>query len=102
MPKPRSYGALESPVYGNVLWIPLDHGAIRIGFALNEGRRQWNSELSRDVFAEEAKLSVAPFTIEYDQVDWANVYSVGQRVAKKFFTKDCIFLAGVACHTHSS
>ncbi len=102
MPKPRCYGALESPAYGNVLWIPLDHGATRIGFALNEERRKMYEELTQEVFVKEAKLSVAPFEIEYERVDWASVYSVGQRVAKKFFTKGCVFLAGDACHTHSS
>lgn len=102
MPKPRCYGALESPIYGNVLWIPLDHGATRIGFALNEERRKMYKELTQEVFVAEAKLSTAPFEIEYERVDWASVYSVGQRVARQFISHGCIILAGDACHTHSS
>ena len=102
MPKPRCYGALESPTYGNVLWIPLDHGATRIGFALNEERRKLYKELTQEVFVEEAKLSVAPFEIDYERVDWASVYSVGQRVARQFISKGSVILAGDACHTHSS
>ena len=102
MPKPRAYGAIESPVYGNVLWIPLDHGATRIGFAMNEERRKLYGELNQDVFIEEAKLSVMPFDIEYERVDWASVYSVGQRVAKSFWAKESVFLAGDAAHSHSS
>lgn len=102
MPKPRSYGALESPIYGNVLWIPLDHGATRLGFALNEERRKLYPELTEMVFVKEAKEAVKPFEIEYEQVDWASVYSVGQRLAKTFWTKGCVFLAGDSCHTHSS
>jgi len=102
MPKPRCYGAIESPIYGNVLWIPLDHGATRIGFALNEDRRKRYPELNTEAFVNEAKLAVAPFEIEYEKVDWASVYTVGQRVARNFWTKGCIFLAGDACHTHSS
>jgi phenol 2-monooxygenase (NADPH) len=102
MPKPRCYGALESPTYGNVLWIPLDHGATRIGFALNEERRKLYKELTQEVFVAEAKLSVAPFEMEYQRVDWASVYSVGQRVARQFISKGCVILAGDACHTHSS
>lgn len=102
MPKPRCYGALESPTYGNVLWIPLDHGATRIGFALNEERRKLYPELTQEAFVAEAKLSVAPFEIEYERVDWASVYSVGQRVARQFISKGCVILAGDACHTHSS
>ena len=102
MPKPRSYGALESPIYGNVLWIPLDHGATRIGYAFNEDRQKLYKEFNEEAFVQEAKLSVAPFEIEYERVDWASVYVVGQRVARNFFTKGCIFLGGDACHTHSS
>ncbi|KAJ9617215.1 hypothetical protein H2200_000936 [Cladophialophora chaetospira] len=102
MPKPRSYGAIESPLYGNVLWIPLDHGATRIGFAMNEERRKLYDELNQEVFVQEAKLSVKPFDIEYERVDWASVYSVGQRVAKNFWTKQSVFLAGDAAHSHSS
>lgn len=102
MPKPRSYGALESPIYGNVLWIPLDHGATRIGYAFHEERQKLYKEFNEEAFVQEAKLSVAPFEIEYERIDWASVYIVGQRVARQFFTKGCIFLAGDACHTHSS
>lgn len=102
MPKPRSYGAIESPLYGNVLWIPLDHGATRIGFALNEERRKLYKELNQDIFIQEAKLSVQPFEIEYERVEWASVYSVGQRVAKNFWADKAVFLAGDAAHSHSS
>jgi phenol 2-monooxygenase len=103
MPKPRAYGALESPVYGNVLWIPLDHGATRIGFAMNEGRRKkYGGELTEEVFVKEAMEAVKPFTIEYKQVDWASVYSVGQRLAGTFCSRGCVFLAGDSAHTHSS
>jgi phenol 2-monooxygenase len=102
MPKPRSYGAIESPVYGNVLWIPLDHGATRIGYALNEERRKLYKELNQETFIEEAKVAVKPFDIEYERVDWASVYSVGQRVARNFWAKESVFLAGDAAHSHSS
>ncbi|KIW92700.1 uncharacterized protein Z519_06547 [Cladophialophora bantiana CBS 173.52] len=102
MPKPRSYGAIESPLYGNVLWIPLDHGATRIGFALNDERRKLYKELNQEIFIQEAKLSVKPFEIEYERVDWASVYSVGQRVARNFWAKESVFIAGDAAHSHSS
>lgn len=102
MPKPRSYGAIESPIYGNILWIPLDHGATRIGYALNQNRRQLYQDLNQEAFVEEAKVAVQPFEIKYERVDWASVYSVGQRVAHNFWTKECIFLAGDSAHSHSS
>lgn len=104
MPKSRSYGSLESPIYGNVLWIPLDHGATRIGFCLKNGRRKlYDSSISdSEVFAREAVLSVAPFQLEFERIDWASVYSVGQRLAKNMWAHQCIFLAGDAAHSHSS
>ncbi|KAH8886086.1 hypothetical protein GQ53DRAFT_348370 [Thozetella sp. PMI_491] len=102
MPKPRSYGSLENPVYGNVLWIPLDHGATRIGFSLSEERRKMYEEVNEDVFVKEALLSLAPFEAEFERVDWASVYSVGQRLARNFWTKKSVFIAGDAAHSHSS
>ena len=103
MLKPRCYGAIESNTYGNVLWIPLDHGATRLGFAFNEERRRkYAGEMNEDVFVKEAKECVKPFTIEYERVDWASVYSVGQRLARTFWKDECVFLAGDSAHTHSS
>ncbi|KAF7560281.1 hypothetical protein G7046_g3860 [Stylonectria norvegica] len=79
MPKPRSYGSLESPIYGNVLWIPLDHGATRIGYALPEDRGKLYKESTGRAFT------------ALDN-DWR----------KHFCAKESIFIAGDAAHSHSS
>lgn len=102
VPKSRVYGAFESPTHGNVLWAALDHGATRIGFAFTAERQKGYPEFNEEAAVAEAIESVKPFKLTFKQVDWFTVYSVGQRVARKFFTKDCVFLAGDACHTHSS
>ncbi|KAH8648913.1 FAD binding domain-containing protein [Tricladium varicosporioides] len=102
MPKSRGYGAIESPTHGNVLWAALDHGATRIGFAFTAERQKGYTEFNEAAAVAEAIESVRPFKVEFEKVDWFTVYAVGQRVAKQFFTKDCVFLAGDACHTHSS
>ncbi|TVY82564.1 Phenol hydroxylase [Lachnellula suecica] len=102
VPKSRVYGAFESPTHGNVLWAALDHGATRIGFAYTAERQKGYPEFNEAAAVAEAIESVKPFKLKFKQVDWFTVYSVGQRVAKEFFTKDCVFLAGDACHTHSS
>lgn len=102
MPKTRVYGAIESPTHGNVLWAALDHGATRIGFAFTAERQKGYPEFNEAAAVAEAIASVKPFSLKFNQVDWFTVYSVGQRVARTFFTKDCVFLAGDACHTHSS
>lgn len=102
-PKPRSYGAIESKTHGNVLWVPLDHGCTRIGFAFSAERsNSWPGGFSEEVAVAEAKAAVKPFEIEFERVDWASVYIVGQRVARQFYSRGCVFLAGDACHTHSS
>jgi len=102
MPKSRSYGAIESQTHGNVLWAPLDHGATRIGFAFTVERQKGHPEFNEAAAVSEAIESVKPFKVSFNQVDWFTVYSVGQKVARKFFVEDCVFLAGDACHTHSS
>jgi phenol 2-monooxygenase len=102
MPKSRSYCAIESPTHGNVLWAALDHGATRIGFAFTAERQKAYPVFDEAAAVKEAIASVKPFTLDFKQVDWWTIYVVGQRVARNFFFKDCIFLAGDACHTHSS
>lgn len=102
LPKPRTYCAIESPTHGNVLWAALDHGATRIGFAFTAERQKAYKEFNEEAAVKEAIASVKPFSLSFKQVDWWTIYVVGQRIARSFFAKDCIFLAGDACHTHSS
>lgn len=102
LPKPRSYCAIESPTHGNVLWAALDHGATRIGYAFTKDREKAYEDFNEAAAVQEAIAAVKPFNLRFKQVDWWTVYVVGQRIARSFFTKGCIFLAGDACHTHSS
>ncbi|OAG01826.1 3-propionate hydroxylase [Paraphaeosphaeria sporulosa] len=102
LPKPRTYCAIESPTHGNVLWAALDHGATRIGYAFTPERRKAYEVFDEEAAVKEAIASVKPFSLKFKQVDWWTVYVVGQRIARNFFSKDCVFLAGDACHTHSS
>ncbi|KAI1392851.1 FAD binding domain-containing protein [Hypoxylon trugodes] len=102
VPKPRSYCSIESPTHGNVLWAPLDRGATRIGFAFTDNRAEKYAKFDETAAVEEAIAAVKPFDVEFESVDWWTIYTVGQRIAKNFSVKDCIFLAGDACHTHSS
>jgi phenol 2-monooxygenase len=102
LPKPRTYCAIESPTHGNVLWAALDHGATRIGFAFTAERQKAYAVFDEAAAVKEAIASVKPFNLTFKQVDWWTIYVVGQRTARQFFHKDCIFLAGDACHTHSS
>jgi phenol 2-monooxygenase len=102
MPKPRSYAAIESPTHGNVLWAALDHGATRIGFAYTAERQKGHKVFDQQAAVKEAIESVKPFSLAFKTIDWWTIYIVGQRIARSFFVNDCIFLAGDACHSHSS
>lgn len=102
LPKPRTYCAIESPTHGNVLWAALDHGATRIGYAFTTERQKAYKVFDEEAAVNEAIASVKPFSLKFKQVDWWTIYVVGQRIARHFFVKDCVFLAGDACHTHSS
>ncbi|KIX94360.1 uncharacterized protein Z520_10070 [Fonsecaea multimorphosa CBS 102226] len=102
MPKQRVYGAIESPTHGNVLWAALDHGATRIGFAFTADRQNAYAEFDEKAAVAEAIASVKPFSLTFKKVDWYTVYAVGQRIARNFFVRGSVFLAGDACHTHSS
>ncbi|KAL1969142.1 hypothetical protein VTN77DRAFT_396 [Rasamsonia byssochlamydoides] len=102
LPKPRTYCAIESPTHGNVLWAALDHGATRIGFAFTPERQKAYPIFDEEAAVAEAIASVKPFSLSFKEVHWYTIYSVSQRIARHFFIKDCVFLAGDACHTHSS
>jgi phenol 2-monooxygenase len=102
LPKPRTYCAIESPTHGNVLWAALDHGATRIGYAFTAERQKAYKDFDEAAAVKEAIASVKPFSLSFKQVDWWTIYAVGQRIARSFFVSDCVFLAGDACHTHSS
>ncbi|OTB05647.1 hypothetical protein M426DRAFT_319633 [Hypoxylon sp. CI-4A] len=102
MPKPRSYCSIESPTHGNMLWVALDHGATRIGYAFTDDRAKSYTTFDEAAAIKEAITAVKPFDIEFERVDWWTIYTVGQKIAKNFSIDDCVFLAGDACHTHSS
>jgi len=88
--------SIESPKYGNVLWLPEDNGRTRIGFV-------WPDEktATAETVMEAAKNAVHPFELEFVKLDWWTLYAIGQRVAESF-RDGPVLLAGDAGHTHSS
>ncbi|TQB69373.1 hypothetical protein MPDQ_001953 [Monascus purpureus] len=97
------WASIESKSHGNVLWVQLDNGAKRIGFAMTpEMLAKYGEKLTEEQAKAEAVKSMEPFTLEFERIDWWTLYSINQRVADTFFANDRILLAGDACHTHSS
>jgi phenol 2-monooxygenase len=95
--------AIESETHGNVLWAPLDHGATRIGYAYSPAiAAKYPDGVTQEVVVQEAIESMKPFKVEFKEIHWWTLYTIGQRIAKTFSSRDRIFLCGDAAHTHSS
>ncbi|PCG99406.1 Monooxygenase, FAD-binding [Penicillium occitanis (nom. inval.)] len=95
--------SIESEAHGNVLWMALDHGRTRIGFALPQKLfEKYGTDLTEEQAKEEAKKALAPFKLEFEHVDWWTLYSVSHRVAETFRAHRRVILVGDACHCHSS
>lgn len=96
------YATLESPTHGRVLWVNLDHGRTRVGFALSPALIQkYGENPTQEACIHEAKLALKPFTLEFHCVDWYTTYGVRHSVADTF-VKGRVLHAGDACHVHSS
>lgn len=96
-------GLIASKTHVQVLWVALDHGATRIGFPLTPAMyAKYGRHMKQEEAIEEAKAGVAPYEIEFTQVDWHTVYVVKQRVADRLQDRERILLAGDAAHVHSS
>ncbi|KAI5920683.1 FAD binding domain-containing protein [Camillea tinctor] len=104
LPKPRTYCAIESPTHGNVLWVALDRGTTRIGYAYTPAPDEQQALLFDQAAAVRGAIAaVKPFTLAFERVDWWTIYTVSQRVAAHFrAAHGRVLLAGDAAHTHSS
>ncbi|KIJ36388.1 hypothetical protein M422DRAFT_34345 [Sphaerobolus stellatus SS14] len=98
MPAPREAAvSIESPTYGNVLWIPVDNGRNRIGIVWTDH----DNEPTEETIIQEVKKAIQPFDVDFVTLDWWTKYDIGQRVAERF-KYGPIILAGDAAHAHSS
>ncbi|KAF2163232.1 hypothetical protein M409DRAFT_26276 [Zasmidium cellare ATCC 36951] len=104
IPEARNgFGSVESPSHGQVLWLALDHGATRIGYALNDKLfEKYGRSMTPEQAVYDAKAAVAPFELEFERVDWHTVYGIQQCVAERLVDRERIILAGDAAHAHSS
>ena len=69
------YASIESKNHGNVLWVQLEKGEKRIGFALNdEMSAKYGRCLKEEEAKEEAIKAMEPFTLEINSVSWVTLY----------------------------
>lgn len=67
--------SIESPNHGNVLFINLDHGRVRIGYAMNPMLiEKYGDHMTQENALYEAQQAILPFTCEFKTVDWWTCY----------------------------
>ena len=76
MPSPRTLNSVQSPTHGLVLWCPIDQGKIRIGYVFSKELIEKYGEdgVNGEVAMAEAKKAVAPFSLEFEKLDWFTLY----------------------------
>lgn len=69
------FASIESKSHGNVIWVQLEKGEKRIGFALNdEMSAKYGRCLKEEEAKEEAIKAMEPFTLEVKSVNWFTMY----------------------------
>lgn len=69
------FASIESKSHGNVLWVQLDHGIKRVGFAMTEEMlAKYGDKLTEERAVAEAVKSMEPFSLEVEKVEWWTLY----------------------------
>ncbi|KAJ6466542.1 FAD binding domain-containing protein [Mycena vitilis] len=105
MPNPRCLNSIDSNFHGQILWCPIDDGLTRIGYVFSQALLEKYGGIegvTQEVAMREAIEALQPFELEFLEVSWFTIYGIGQAIAETFCVQDRVFLAGDACHTHSS
>lgn len=91
-----------SEEHGSILIIPRERNMTRFYIELKTWASEDRHQLGQAFVMEQARMIMAPFSVDWKYIEWFGRYQVGQRVASRFsdaHTK--VFLAGDASHTHS-
>ncbi|KAK5047754.1 hypothetical protein LTR84_006419 [Exophiala bonariae] len=105
-PDIRMRCAIHSASSGSVMVIPRENKLVRLYIQLTttnaEGGQKFDrSQITPEYILASAQKIMAPYKITYRYCDWWTAYQIGQRVGTNFSTRERIFLAGDAVHTHS-
>lgn len=69
------FASIESKNHGNIVWVQLEKGENRIGFALNaEMSAKYGHSVTEEQAKQEAIKAMEPFTLEIKNVNWHTVY----------------------------
>ncbi|KAG9313140.1 FAD-binding monooxygenase [Chiua virens] len=94
---------------GSAMIIPREGDLIRLYIQLSDkdvidpstGRVDKNRITPEDLISVSRKIFYPYVLSDPKEIKWWTIYTIGQRVASSFFSKDRVFIAGDACHTHS-
>ncbi|EFW98864.1 FAD-binding domain-containing protein [Grosmannia clavigera kw1407] len=89
---------------GSIMVIPREDNMVRLYIQIASSTDpDWHPR--KTATAEEvqatAKKILAPYTIEWEHLEWYSVYPIGQGISDKYTIDHRVFLGGDACHTHS-
>ncbi|QGI85854.1 hypothetical protein CEK25_012768 [Fusarium fujikuroi] len=89
-----------SEEHGSVLLIPRERNMTRLYIEMKSSVT--SKGLGQEFVMEQARLIMAPYTVNWTSVEWFGNYQVSQRFATRFLDPtQRVFIAGDASHTHS-
>ncbi|KAF2157678.1 phenol hydroxylase [Myriangium duriaei CBS 260.36] len=105
-PDIRNRTSVHSESSGSLMVIPREAGLVRLYVQLQEVKpdasgRADRSQITPAVILAAAQRVLAPYTLTYKHCHWWTAYQIGQRVGTDFASRERIFIAGDAVHTHS-
>lgn len=90
--------------HGSIMVIPREDNLVRLYIQIASSTdSDWNprkTATTEEVQAS-AKRILAPYSIEWERVEWFSVYPIGQGISDRYTLDHRVFLGGDACHTHS-
>lgn len=79
----------------DVAWIPRERDIDRFYVRMD------TKDFTMEEAVEKINRAIRPHTLRFKKLEWFSQFSVKESVAKNYFLKDCVFLAGDSAHIHS-
>lgn len=79
----------------DIAWIPREGKLDRFYIRMDE--KKLNTETALELI----NNATAPYTVEFNKIEWLSDFEVKESVAQNFRAQNRVFLAGDSCHIHS-
>lgn len=91
--------------HGTILVVPRERKLVRLYVpvqVVNTAEDRFDrTKITPEDIKTRVQTILAPYTFDYQILDWWTAYQIGQRMAPRFSRWDRAFIAGDAVHTHS-